>query len=1049
MDKLVVLRIGEGNFTQGFPVTLQIGQEGDRPSTEIVGSLPQAPDIPQHYKAWQTAYLNLGLTTRLEAPTEQLTNVAWQELQATCEQAAHTLHHALDHWLLTETFRPVRDKWLEQLSLQDHIRIILQTDNQQLQRLPWHQWELLHRYPCAELVLSAPTYEGIQRQSISKSGINILAILGSSQGINTQADQGLLNKLPDAHVTFLVEPQRQELTDQLWDQNWDILFFAGHSHSSNPCDTGHICLNARETLNISQLKFTLQQAISKGLQLAIFNSCDGLGLAHQLADLQLPAMVIMREPVPDQVAQYFLKYFLTSFSKGKPFHLAVRDARERLHDLEPHFPCATWLPIICQNPAEVPPTWQSLNQSDRDDRPLWHRDNHSAAQIVTIVFTDLVSSTAIKQAMPGIDVTTRNQQYYDTILQPHRQRVVASLVAFGGRVVKTEGDGFLMSFPGAMQAVQWAISLQQQHEQDPIETPFGPLQVRIGMHTGSPLLNAEDHDYIGQEVDYAYRISDLAEGGQVLLSEVSAVLLRNAGLTDITVYDHRHYTLKGIGSVPIFEILWGDRQPRPLRAGASSTVSDSFDHNYRPPPQARSLPLPVLEPEISDSKAEESISLLSKVYYFCRRPLLSIVPASLCLSAAIIAVRGLGILQPMEFWAFDQLLRLRPIEGPDPRLLVVLVTDEDIQAQGEQTRRSSLADQTLTQLLSKLDEAKPRAIGLDIYRDFAADPKYPNLIRQLQQTERLVVPCKGSDPSSDPTGIAPPPEVSAPNRIGFTDFIEDGDGVLRRHLLHMSHEPTSPCTASFSFGSLLAFHYLEHKSEQEVSLKFSEPNGEPLQLSTHTFASETGATRTTIFKQLKAQGGYQGIHPDRMAGFQLMLNYRALHQPTDIAKTVTVGQILKGQVHANAIKDKVVLVGVQSSGSGDFWSTPYGAGPTQKVAGVFVQAHMVSQMISAVEDQRSCLKIWPQWADGLWIWGWAMIGGSVAIVLKLTARLGIVSAVVISGLCSLCLWGLIQGIWMPLIPALIAYGITNIVVLLVRAQQIDHDHQTYLRSTQS
>lgn len=43
-----------------------------------------------------------------------------------------------------------------------------------------------------------------------------------------------------------------------------------------------------------------------------------------------------------------------------------------------------------------------------------------------------------------------------------------------------------MSFPGAMQAAQWSIALQQHHEQDPIETPFGPLQVRIGMHTGSP-----------------------------------------------------------------------------------------------------------------------------------------------------------------------------------------------------------------------------------------------------------------------------------------------------------------------------------------------------------------------------------------------------------------------------------------------------------------------------------------------------------------------------------------------------------------------------------
>ncbi|WP_235110673.1 CHASE2 domain-containing protein [Acaryochloris sp. 'Moss Beach'] len=1037
MDKLVVLRMGEGSFTQGFPVTLQVGKENDRPSTEIVGFLPPNPNIPQYYQGWQTAYLNLGLTTRLDAPTEQLTNIDWQELQINCEQAAQTLHHALDQWLLADTFRPVRDKWLEQLSLQDHIRIILQTDNPQLQRLPWHQWELLTRYPFAELVLSAPTYEGIQRQSSSTTGIKILAILGSSQGINTQADQGLLNQLPNANVTFLVEPQRQELTDQLWDQNWDILFFAGHSHSSNPCDTGHICLNAHETLNINQLKYALQQAISKGLQLAIFNSCDGLGLAHQLADIHLPAMVIMREPIPDQVAQYFLKYFLTAFSKGKPFHLAVREARERLHDLEPHFPCATWLPIICQNPAEIPPTWQKLSKSDGDDYSLWRHDNDSAAQIVTIVFTDLVSSTAIKQAMPGLDVTTRNHQYYDTILQPHRQRVTASLTAFGGRLVKTEGDGFLISFPGAMQAAQWSIALQQHHEQDPITTPFGPLQVRIGMHTGSPLLKAEDHDYIGQEVDYAYRISDLADGGQILLSEVSAVLLRNAGLTDITVYDHDHCSLKGIGCVPVFEILWDNRQPRPVR-DTPSTVSNSRHQDRQSPEVEQTLPTAVA-PIVAELPLEK-VSLFSKVHRFCHRPLLSALPTSLCLTAAIIGIRGLGILQPIEFWAFDQLLRLRPNEGPDPRLLIVLVTDKDIKAQGDQTKRSSLNDPTLTRLLTQLNKAKPQAIGLDIYRDFTVDPNYPQLATQLKNNERLVVPCKGSDSSSNTDGIAPPTEVQAPNRIGFTDFIEDGDGVLRRHILHMNHEPASPCQASFSFGSLLAFHYLEQQSPQTFSLKFAEPEGHPLELQVQTDQPGTGTTRTTIFKQLQPHGGYQGINDDRMRGLQLMLNYRALKRPTDIAKTVTLEQVLAGQVNANAIKDKVVLVGVQASGSGDFWSTPYGAGPTQKVAGVFVQAHMASQIISAVEDQRSCFKIWPQWADGLWIWGWAMMGGIVAIVFKLTTRTGVISTVLVSGLFSLCLWGLIQAIWMPLIPSLIAFVITTVAVLLVRTKKIDHDH---------
>lgn len=68
----------------------------------------------------------------------------------------------------------------------------------------------------------------------------------------------------------------------------------------------------------------------------------------------------MREPVPDVVAQEFLQHFLRTFAQGKSLYLAVREARERLQGLETQFPCASWLPVICQNPAVVPPTWDQL-----------------------------------------------------------------------------------------------------------------------------------------------------------------------------------------------------------------------------------------------------------------------------------------------------------------------------------------------------------------------------------------------------------------------------------------------------------------------------------------------------------------------------------------------------------------------------------------------------------------------------------------------------------------------------------------------------------------
>ncbi|NJS16965.1 MAG: hypothetical protein HC787_09235 [Nostocaceae cyanobacterium CSU_2_110] len=87
--------------------------------------------------------------------------------------------------------------------------------------------------------------------------------------------------------------------------------FAGHSQTE--ADTGRIYLNSEDSLTIPELRYALRNAVSKGLQLAIFNSCDGLGLVGELQDLHIGQIIVMKEPVPDFVAQQFLKYFSHNF----------------------------------------------------------------------------------------------------------------------------------------------------------------------------------------------------------------------------------------------------------------------------------------------------------------------------------------------------------------------------------------------------------------------------------------------------------------------------------------------------------------------------------------------------------------------------------------------------------------------------------------------------------------------------------------------------------------------------------------------------------------
>ncbi len=356
--KLAILKL-DGDFEcQGFRVTLEIGPEGERPQTEMTGLLPPDPELVTRLDRWQNTYRTLGALTRIK-PQEIIYGGSVNQFEE-CLQSANQLGDRLSAWLESLSFRALDKRLREELSRNEPIRLLIRSENPQIPKLPWYLWDFFERYPKAEVAFSAPAFERVETapRATLKQKVRILAILGHSKGINIQADRRLLEALPDAEVGFLVEPQRQQLNERLWEQPWDILFFAGHSKTEEA--RGRIYLNPQDSLTIEELKYGLKKAIAGGLQLAIFNSCDGLGLAQELEQLHLPQIIVMREPVPDFIAQEFLKYFLNAFASGDSLYLAQRQARERLQGWEDDFPCASWLPVIYQNPAAVPPTWSQL-----------------------------------------------------------------------------------------------------------------------------------------------------------------------------------------------------------------------------------------------------------------------------------------------------------------------------------------------------------------------------------------------------------------------------------------------------------------------------------------------------------------------------------------------------------------------------------------------------------------------------------------------------------------------------------------------------------------
>jgi uncharacterized protein YjbI with pentapeptide repeats len=353
-DKLVVLIIGEGDFANGFPVTAQIWtNEHPRPIT-FTSKLPAEPKIPQLYQRCQQLYRSQQWFARITLYEEDcITNFSIHELV----NYARELEESLNHWLNSQPFSLIEKELRAKLIPSEEVAVIIQTKNIQLQSLPWHLWNFFEHYQQTEVALS-PIGNRKEKFVPQRNQIRILTILGNSAGIDVKADRLVLQNLLNVETTFLVEPTRKELHEYLWDeQGWDILCYSGHSFTQADGSIGSMLLNQTDLLTIRELKNALKKAIERGLQLAIFNSCDGLGLARELGDLYIPQMIVMREAVPDKVAQEFLKYFLSAFSSGKSLYTSVREARERLESLEDEFPYASWLPMIFQNSAEVGMSW--------------------------------------------------------------------------------------------------------------------------------------------------------------------------------------------------------------------------------------------------------------------------------------------------------------------------------------------------------------------------------------------------------------------------------------------------------------------------------------------------------------------------------------------------------------------------------------------------------------------------------------------------------------------------------------------------------------------
>ncbi|BAY50246.1 putative sensor with CHASE2 domain protein (plasmid) [Scytonema sp. HK-05] len=376
------------------------------------------------------------------------------------------------------------------------------------------------------------------------------------------------------------------------------------------------------------------------------------------------------------------------------------------------------------------------------------------------------------------------------------------------------------------------------------------------------------------------------------------------------------------------------------------------------------------------------------------------LPGLVVISCVAIA-RLTGSLQLLEWIAFDNFLRLRPVEAADPQIVIVGINENDIKSVGQYP----IPDRNLAQMLRIIQSYQPRAIGLDIFRDISIGSDRAELGRILKSSSNLV----GIETlnSQSTLTVKPPPELPV-NRVAIANVLLDPDGKLRRCLLATRADSGA---IKYSLSLLLAEIYLRSKG---IMLKHGHRADYPIHFGD-----------TELLRFTTNTGSYVGA---KAGGNQILINFRSNPHPFPI---VSLTDILAGKVKPELMRDRIVIIGMTAASVNDTFMTSAtkntvltdGLGDTEQyqlIYGVEYQAHATSQIINAVLNKRPLLHTWLEGWEYLWIIAWGLLGIALGLVLQSPWKT-LLSLV----FCSICLMVICYGLmifswWVPMIPALLA-----------------------------
>ena len=377
---------------------------------------------------------------------------------------------------------------------------------------------------------------------------------------------------------------------------------------------------------------------------------------------------------------------------------------------------------------------------------------------------------------------------------------------------------------------------------------------------------------------------------------------------------------------------------------------------------------------------------------------------SLGVTGFILLLRCTGVLQTWEWNLLDSFFRWRVSNAIEPRIVVVTISEQDLNKVGQ----IPIPDDTLAQAINQIKANQPKAIALDLYRDLPVPPGSQNLQKIFNSTPNLYLVEKAVGKS------IPPPKID-PSRVGFIDLVLDSDGKVRRALLSLVDKNRR---TKFSLDVKLALDYL---AERQIKL-------EPLNNNRYRLGK-------AIFQRFTANSG--GYVDADAGGYQILLNYWGTAANF---QQYSLTEVLNQQIAAENIRDRIIYIGSTAESIKDSFYTPYSKGwfrSPAKMPGVFIHANITSQIIGAALDNRPLLRTYNKFPESFSILMLAVVGITIYYKTQRTSLILLSLSITIICLMIVCYLAFLLGWWLPLIPALLTLVATVITAILISNKQRD------------